>query len=142
MKLRALIVGAATAAFLAIPTIAMAAWGQVTGNVNMRSGPSVHYPRILTLPAGAQVWINGSAGNGWLSVSYGDWSGYVSGSYVAGYAPAPPGPVYRPPPPTYGYYRDPWWDERYHAWYDGSRWYYDGAWYASPGFYFGFSFGN
>ena len=40
MKLRALAIGAVTAAFLAIPTIAMAAWGQVTGNVNLRTGPS------------------------------------------------------------------------------------------------------
>ena len=70
MKLKALVIGAATAAFLAIPSAALAAWGQVTGDVNMRTGPSAVLERITTLPAGARVWVNGGAGNGWISVSY------------------------------------------------------------------------
>lgn len=149
MKLRALAIGAVTAAFLAIPTIAMAAWGQVTGNVNLRTGPSVQYSRILTLPAGASVWVNGPAGNGWLNVRYGNWTGYVSGNYVAGVYAGPRPPVYRPPvyplppPPRYGYWHQPRWDDHYHAWYDGRRWYRNGVWYNSPGgIYFGFSFGG
>jgi uncharacterized protein YraI len=148
MKLRALAIGAITAAFLAVPTIAMAAWGQVTGNVNLRTGPSTSYAKITTMPAGARVFVNGSAGNGWLSVRYGNVSGYVSGSYVAtGYAnnpPPRPRPGYfRPAPPRFGYWHRPYWDNRHHAWYDGRRWYHNGVWYNDPsGFSLGFSFGR
>ena len=47
-----------------------------------------------------------------------------------------------PPPPRYGYWHQPRWDDHYHAWYDGRRWYRNGVWYNSPGgIYFGFSFG-
>lgn len=142
MKLRALVIGAATAVFLAIPGIAMAAWGQVTGNVNLRTGPSGQYNRITTLPAGARVWVNGAAGNGWLSVRYGNWTGFVSGNYIA-YASVRPR-IYRPPPPPpTGYWHRPWWDDRYHTWYDGRRWYRNGVWFSNPGgLYFGFSFGR
>ena len=151
MKLKALILGAATAAFLAVPTIASAAWGQVTGSVNMRTGPSPGYQRITTLPAGARVWVNGPAGNGWVSISYSGQSGFVSGSYIAssGIAIGEPYPGQRPPfmhrspPPGGGYWHKPWWDGRYSAWYDGRRWYRNGVWFTTPpGFTFGFTFGG
>ncbi len=147
MKLKALVIGATTVALLAIPAVANAAWGQLTGSVNLRTGPSTGYARITTLPAGARVWINGSAGNGWVSVQYGNWSGFVSGRYVAGAriavpAPMPPPVMHRPPPPHYGYWHQPRWDDRYHAWYDGHRWYRNGVWLSGPGLHFGVTIGN
>lgn len=164
MKLKAMVMGAATAALFAIPTVALADWGQVTGDVNLRAGPGTGYQRITTLPGGARIWVNGAAGNGWVSVTFNGLPGYVSGSYVAYgnayiaprpyYAPPPPPPYYtpgpqvgifvgRPPPPTYGYWRKPWWDDRYDAWYDGRRWYRDGDWYEEPsGFSFGINIGG
>jgi len=148
MKLKALAMGAATAALLAVPTVANAAWSQTTGDVNMRAGPSTNYQRITTLPAGARVWVNGSAGHGWLSVRYNGRNGYVSANYVADSYVGRPGPqrppiMSRPPPPRYGYWHKPRWDSRHHAWYDGRRWYRNGIWYNDPsGFYFGFRFGG
>ena len=163
MKLKAIVLGAATVAALAIPTVALADWGQITGSVNLRAGPGTGYQRLTTLPAGARIWVNGSAGNGWVSVTYNGNGGYVSGSYVAtGYANnyqrppmahayynrPPMSPQFgvfigHPPAPTYGYQRRPWWDDQRQAWYDGHRWYRNGAWYDQPtGFTFGFNFGG
>ena len=148
MKLRNLIIGAATAALLAVPTMAMAAWGHVTGNVNLRTGPGTNYARITTLPAGASVFVNGAAGNGWVNVRYGNVTGYVSGNYVTTNVvrprPVPPRRgFFRPPPPRHGYWRKPYWDNRHNAWYDGRRWYRNGVWYNDPsGFSFGFQFGR
>jgi uncharacterized protein YraI len=141
MKLKALSVGAALVALLALPSAALAAWGQVTGNVNLRSGPGTGYHRILTLPAGARVWVGGTL-NGWYHVRFNGTEGYVSSSYVATAVMMPPRFV-RPAPPRSGFWKKPWWDDRYHAWYDGRRWYRNGIWYNSPqGFSFGFTFGN
>ncbi len=139
MKLKALSIAAALAAVVALPSAALAAWGQVTGNVNMRTGPGVNYQRITTLPAGARVWVGGSV-NGWYHVSYNGRDGYASGNYIA--TRGTRGPVmHRPPPPRSGYFHKPWWDNRHNAWYDGRRWYRNGIWYNSPnGFSFGFSF--
>ena len=164
MKLKAIVIGIATAAALAIPTVALADWGQVTGSVNLRTGPGANYHRITTLPAGARIWVNGSAGNGWVSVTWNNNAGFVSGKYVAtGYAnnyhrPPMTQPYYynhrpmgsqfslfigHPPAPTYGYWRKPWWDQNRQAWYDGHRWYHNGVWYNDPsGFSFGFNFGG
>ena len=149
MRLRALTLGAATAALVAIPAIAHAAWGQATGSVNMRTCPSTQCAKIGVVPAGAQVWVGGAQG-GWYLVTFNGRQGYVSGKYIAaGYAnirPLMTGPgrgFFRPAPPRYGFYQNPWWDNRHQAWYDGRRWYRNGIWFRDPsGFYFGFSFGN
>jgi uncharacterized protein YraI len=158
MKIRALTVGAVSAALFAIPTIAEASWGHATGSVNMRTCASTTCPKIGVVPAGAQVWIGGQQGS-WLMVNFGGRDGFVHGNYIAGggYAVAPPPPMYAPPfygpqvgfsigfgaPPRSGYWKKPWWDNRHNAWYDGRRWYRDGRWYNDPsGFSIGFSFGN
>jgi uncharacterized protein YraI len=154
MRLRTLALGAVTAAsMVAIPTLASASPGTATGAVNMRTCASTSCARIGTVPAGAQVWINGQQGN-WLNVTFQGRQGFVHGNYVAtGYAQAPRGPQFRGPPryagqwrgppPRYGYWRNPWWDSRHNAWYDGRRWYRNGIWYNDPsGFSFGFSFGG
>ncbi len=142
MKLTSILVGAmATAAVWAVPSIAHAAYGQATGSVNMRTCASVNCARITVVPAGAQVWIAGQQGN-WLLVNYGNRQGYVHGNYIAtAYAGTPmTPPAYGQPefqvgffgPPRYGYWRQPWWDSRYYAWYDGRRWYRNGIWYNDP----------
>ncbi len=164
MKIRTALIGAATAALVAIPAIAQAAWGVTTGSVNMRTGPGTSHARITTLPAGAQVFVGGNVG-GWYQVTYNGRNGFVSSNYIStagvrhqpapGWTQGPPprrgmwnnqGPRWagnRPPPPRSGFYRNPWWDARHGAWYDGRRWYHNGAWYNSPnGFSFGFSFGG
>ena len=150
MKLRTMVLGAATAAFLAVPTMALAAWGQVTGNVNFRSGPTTAAPSYGTLAAGTRLWVNGPAGGGWLSVRVGKTNGYVSGNYVATSYANNVQPRYmqprfnnRPPAPLFGYKQKPWWDNQKQAWYDGRRWYHNGIWYRDPsGFSMGFSFGG
>lgn len=154
MKLKSILAGAmATAAVCAVPSIAQAAYGQATGSVNMRTCASVNCARITVVPAGAQVWIAGQQGN-WLLVNYGNRQGYVHANYIAtAYAGTrmPPPTYVQPglqvgffgPPPRYGYWRQPWWDSRYHAWYDGRRWYRNGIWYNDPsGLSIRFSFGN
>ena len=130
----------------ATSTFAAAAPGQAIGAVNLRTGPSTAYPVITTIPAGARVDVRNCAG--WCSVRFGGVSGYASASYIAtgAYRPAPrvyapPPGSYRPPPPRSGYYKRPYWDTRYGAWYDGRRWYANGRWYDRPsGFSFGFGF--
>lgn len=149
MKRRSLVIAAAFAAMLAMPQVAEAAWGYVTGAsaLNLRTCASVRCARITAMPYGARVWITGSTG-GWYQLNYNGVVGYASGRYVStAVAAAPPpfvGPpvVYRPPPPTWGYRRAPSWDYRYRAWYDGHRWYFKGRWYDKPsGFFFGFRIG-
>jgi uncharacterized protein YraI len=146
MRLRTLALGAVTAAsMIAIPAIAHAAWGTATGSVNFRTCASTSCPAMGVVPAGAQVWINGAQGS-WYNVTFQGRQGFVHGNYVAtGYAQVPRQPRYvknwRPPPPRYGYWRNPWWDNRHNAWYDGRRWYRNGIWFNDPsGFSFGFSF--
>ena len=144
MKHRALATGAAVLGMLAMPQIAEAAWGQVTGAsaLNLRTCPSVSCARLVAMPYGARVWIDGATG-GWYHLNYGGIQGYASGRYIATAPAALPPVVRRPPPPTYGYWQYPWWDSRYGAWYDGRRWYFNGRWYDGPsGFSFGFRFGG
>ena len=161
MRLRTLALGAVTAAsMIAMPAIAQAAWGKATGSVNFRTCASTGCPSMGVVPGGAQVWINGSQGS-WYNVTFQGRQGFVHGSYVAmGYAQGPQygGPQYGGPqfiapsypryagnwrgqPPRSGYSRNPWWDNRHNAWYDGRRWYRNGIWFNDPsGFSFGFSF--
>ena len=156
MNLRTLAIGAATAlGVLAVPQVASAAWGTVTGasTLNLRSCASVTCPRVAVMPYGARVWISGSQG-GWYYLTYNGVPGYASGRYittaVAGGPPVYGGPpmyrppvVFQPPPPTWGYWQRPWWNNRYHAWYDGRRWYFNGRWHSQPsGFSFGFRIGG
>lgn len=44
---------------ISVSSLAQAANGYATGNVNMRSGPGTEYSRIATIPAGAGVTIRG-----------------------------------------------------------------------------------
>lgn len=54
---------------------------QTTHNLNMRTGASVKYKRILTIPKGGKVTTISKHGS-WFKVKYGSKTGYVSGSYL------------------------------------------------------------
>lgn len=61
---------------------AQAASGYTTGNVNMRTGPSTRYARILTIPRGAGVAIYGCSGS-WCDTYYAGRRGWVSARYLS-----------------------------------------------------------
>ncbi|WP_245295610.1 SH3 domain-containing protein [Rhizobium rhizosphaerae] len=77
---------AAGAAFLAVglfPSLAAAASGYSTANVNMRSGPSTRYPAVTVIPAGASVEIHGCLAEvPWCDVSFRYGRGWVAGRYL------------------------------------------------------------
>jgi len=143
MKFRTLAIGAATAALLAVPSIAEAAWGQATGNVNMRTCASAGCAKITVVPAGAPVWIGGTQG-GWYFVTFNGRQGFVSSRYVTT-AVAYHAPRFDPrgPAPQIGYVQRPRWDNQHQAWYDGHSWYRNGVWYNRPArLTFGLVFGG
>ncbi|WP_430389798.1 SH3 domain-containing protein [Dyella sp. 20L07] len=64
-------------------TSVMAADGYVTGQVNMRAGPDLGYPSVITLDAGTEVSIQGCVnGWSWCDVITGDNRGWVGGNYL------------------------------------------------------------
>lgn len=68
---------------LMLPAGAWAAPGYVTGNVNLRAGPEVDYPAVLTIPAGSTVDIQGCLEDyGWCDVIAGGNRGWVAGNYI------------------------------------------------------------
>lgn len=92
------------AGFLTQPAMsqANASVAYTTNGLNMRAGPGTSYPVITTLPQGAAVQISGcTAGYGWCDASYGNMSGWVSGSYLV-YGTR--GSYYRQPIPSAGVY--------------------------------------
>jgi uncharacterized protein YraI len=146
MKLKTLAIGALLAAATAVPGIAQAAtwFGYTTGAVNMRYDATTAAPKVLTLPGGAKVSIDGQK-NGWYHVYYAGQAGFVSGSYITTRVAMAPRSLFRNRgmEPQYGYMQKPWWDNQHEAWYDGHRWYRNGTWYNQPqGLSFGFSFGG
>jgi uncharacterized protein YraI len=72
-----------TALMMIVPTMAFAADGYTLGNVNMRAGPDVEYPLILTLATGTPVSIQGcTTGWEWCDVVAVGNRGWVAGSYL------------------------------------------------------------
>lgn len=68
---------------LAVPAMALAADGFVTGNVNLRAGPDVEYPRIATIPTGSSVSIQGCTDDWqWCDVIAMGNRGWVAGSFI------------------------------------------------------------
>ena len=53
----------------------------ITSNLNARTGPSIGYTKILTIPAGTHLDIIGESGN-WYKVNYKGRVCYVNGNYV------------------------------------------------------------
>lgn len=144
---KSLLLAALVAAGLALPSKADAATARVTVDLHLRTGPGTGYRSILVIPAGALVDVYRCYS--WCEVNYRGYIGWASARYISGAAypsypryPSWPPVYYRPPPPTFGFIQPPWWDDHYHAWYDGRRWYYDGRWYDRPTFSLYFRFGN
>lgn len=132
---RSLIVAGILAVACAIPSVASAAPGYTTGSVNLRDGPGTKYRKITVVPAGARIEVYRCTS--WCRINYRGYRGWVYAKYVAiGGIYRRPAPIFRPPPPLSGFIVRPWWDDRYGAWYDGRRWYYDGRWYRRPSFSF------
>lgn len=108
------LIAAGVFALSAVP----AAAAIVTNDLNLRDGPGTGFGIITAMPAGAEVNVGGCTGN-WCQVSWGDFEGYASASYLAGeglqastLVPAP-APTYRYSYRTY--YDDPdYWGYRYY----------------------------
>ncbi|MCC7274561.1 MAG: SH3 domain-containing protein [Alphaproteobacteria bacterium] len=108
--------------------------GYVTTGVNLRAGPSVAYPRVTTLPAGAPIGIFGCVeGWTWCDVVYGGLRGWIAGNYVSSLEEGRPvivqqaGP--RLPVPIVTFAVGPYWDSYYRGW----PWYRDRArWVGAP----------
>lgn len=68
---------------LAAPLRAHAADGFVTGNINLRAGPDIDYPRIATIPYGSRVSIQGcTVGWEWCDIiAFGN-RGWVAGNFL------------------------------------------------------------
>jgi uncharacterized protein YraI len=83
MPLKSMILAAGVFAAFALSGEAAAANAFTTGNVNMRAGPSVDYPRITTIRAGASVQVHGCVRNwSWCDTSWRGYRGWVSGRYL------------------------------------------------------------
>ncbi|MDA9475701.1 peptide-binding protein, partial [Bradyrhizobium sp. CCBAU 65884] len=79
MKFRTALV----AAFLLVPTAALAAPGIVTVSTGLRAGPGSGFPLVDRVPGGARVNIHGCLrGNAWCDVSFSDDRGWVSSQYL------------------------------------------------------------
>lgn len=57
MAFRSLIVAGILAVACATPSLATAAPGYTTGNVNLRTGPGTKYRKITVVPAGARIEV-------------------------------------------------------------------------------------
>lgn len=74
---------AAVSLLMLAPSIAQAAEGYSTANVNMRAGPSTRYPAVAVIPAGSSVEIRGCLSDlNWCDVEFYGGRGWVSGQYV------------------------------------------------------------
>ena len=72
-----------TALMMMVPAMAFAADGSTVANVNMRAGPDVQYPLILTLGTGTPVSIQGcTTGWEWCDVVAAGNRGWVAGTYL------------------------------------------------------------
>lgn len=129
MKLRRILAATVCAGALATPSLAAAADGFSTGNVNMRAGPGTQYPVITTVYAGTPVEVIGCLSDwSWCDIAWGGARGWVSANYlqlgyedrrvyVADYGPRIGLPVIGF---SFGY-----WDDHYRGrpWYrDRDRW--------------------
>ena len=83
-----------------------APWGEAVtiDEVNVRSGPSLADPILGTASAGQWFTLTGENVNGWLSINYGEYTGYVYSEFISQDPAAPvdePAPA-EPTPDTSG----------------------------------------
>lgn len=68
---------------LFVSTLAVAADGYLTGNVNLRAGPDRGYPSVAMLSIGTRVAIEGCVdGWSWCDVAAGNDRGWVAGNFL------------------------------------------------------------
>lgn len=70
----------------------LAVWATVmpADGLNLRQGPGIHFPVLITVPGGARVQVVGRpTPDGWYSVSYQNRHGWVDGKYLSLGPPAP-----------------------------------------------------
>ncbi len=68
---------------LFVSTLAVAADGYLTGNVNLRAGPDPGYPSVAMLGIGTPVTIEGCVdGWSWCDVAAGNDRGWVAGNFL------------------------------------------------------------
>lgn len=68
---------------LSVSTLAVAADGYVTGNVNLRAGPDPGYPSVAMLSVGTPVAIEGCVdGWSWCDVTAGTNRGWMAGNFL------------------------------------------------------------
>jgi len=75
----------------------VAATVRTLDSLNMRTGTSTSYRILVTIPKGSTVPAYARASNGWYRVSYGGYTGWVSGTYVTTYPKPPSAPLYSGP---------------------------------------------
>ncbi len=97
---------------------AFAANGYATANVNMRTGPSVYYPRITVIPAGSPVTIyHCTQALRWCNLRWRAYRGWVFARYLEfdDYRPR----IYVPPPAIYFDFdfRERRWSDRHRRWH-------------------------
>lgn len=82
--MRKILLGVAAAAMLLMPSLAVAADGFATANVNMRSGPSTRYPAVTVIPVETELEIHGCLADvPWCDVSFYQGRGWVASQYIA-----------------------------------------------------------
>jgi uncharacterized protein YraI len=78
---------AAAAAFAiaaVLPAVASAANAVTTSSINMRAGPSLSFPAVAQVPAGAPVQIFGCVKDGsWCDTAWARERGWVAGAYLS-----------------------------------------------------------
>lgn len=58
-----------------------------SGGLNVRSGPSIQYDIIGSLPYGKEISVTGKAAHDWLEIPYEGTNGYISAKYLSQEAP-------------------------------------------------------
>lgn len=81
--MKRLLWGALASLFLAVPALAQATEGYVTGNVNLRAGPDSSYPLIAQIRAGTDVDVQGCTADWeWCDVIVYNNRGWIAGNYI------------------------------------------------------------
>jgi uncharacterized protein YraI len=99
---------------LGLSSVATASPGYVTGDVNLRAGPSTDYPVVVTLPAGDDVEIFGClSGYSWCDIDWNGYRGWVSSLYLESFYENRRVEIIYAAPPIISFSFDNYWDTYY-----------------------------